>query len=229
MMHSLDGQIALVTGASRGFGFAAARAFGLAGAHVVAVARTQGGLEELDDAIRGGGGPGATLVPLDVTDDEGLERLGGALFQRFGRADLWLHTAAYAPPQSPLEHVGAKELDSALAVDIRAFQRLVRVIDPLLRLGQGRALVAADPQAEGKFLGLYGAAKAAQAAMTRAWAAETAGRLTVAEVALPPMPTALRARFYPGEDQGRLTPCERVAERLVAALPELAPGARLTL
>jgi len=224
----LTGRIALVTGASRGLGFAAARAFGHAGAQVVAVARTAGGLEELDDAIRPGGGA-AVLVPLDITDEAGLARMGAALFDRFGRVDLWLHTAAYAPPMSPAEHIGTKELDQALGVNLRAFSRLIRVVDPLLRLApEGRAVVAADAAA-GPFLGLYGATKAGQAALTRSWAAETAGRITIGEILPPPMPTALRARFHPGEDRSALTPPSTVAARLLAGLGSLAHGARLDL
>ena len=227
-MTDLTGQVALVTGASRGFGFAAARAFGRAGARVVGVARTAGGLEELDEAIRPGGGA-AVLVPLDITDDPGLARLGAALHERFGRVDLWLHTAAQAPPMSPAEHIAEKDLDRVLAVNVRAFQRLIRAVDPLLRLAPaGRALIAAD-EASGPFLGLYGAGKAAQSAMARAWAASAAGRIAVSELVPPPMPTALRARFYPGEDSAGLTPCAEVAGRLCAALGGAVPGERLRL
>lgn len=223
----LSGQIALVTGASRGFGYAAALGFAAMGAHVVALARTSGGLEELDDAIKAAGGQ-ATLVPLDITDDPGLERLGAAIHGRWGRLDLWLHTAAYAPPLQPAEHIDAKELDRVLATNIRAYQRLIRVVDPLLRLApRGVALIAADDPGA-KFHGLYAAAKAAQSALTQAWAAE-ATRLVVAEVVPPPMPTALRARFHPGEGRDALPPCTEVAARLMAALPQVTPGARLRL
>lgn len=228
-MSDLSGQVCLVTGASRGFGFACARALGRAGAHVVALARTTGGLEELDEAIRPGGGA-ATLVPLDITDDEGLARLGAALHERFGRVDLWLHTAAYAPPMAPAEHVGTRELDTALAVNVRAYSRLIRVIDPLLRAAPaGRAVTAADTPANPKFFALYGATKAAQAAITESWAAEAAGRITVSQIVPPAMPTALRGRFHPGEGRAGLTDPAEAAARFVAALPDLAPGARIAL
>lgn len=227
----LTGRIALVTGASRGFGFAAAEAFARAGAHVVAVARTTGGLEELDDRIARTGGS-ATLVPLDVTDDAGLERLGAAAFERWGRVDLWLHTAFHAPPLQPAEHIDAAELERNLAVNVRAFQRLVRVVDPLLRRSPaGLALIAADDAAGRKFHGPYALAKAAQSALTRCWAEEAARRITVAEVVPPPMPTALRGRFYPGEDRARLTPIAAAAERLLARLAagKIEPGSRIVL
>lgn len=225
------GRIALVTGASRGFGFAAAAAMGRAGAHVVAVARTVGGLEALDDRIAEGGGT-ATLVPLDITDDGGLERLGAAIFERWGRVDLWLHTAFHAPPLQPAEHIDAGELERNLAVNVRAFQRLVRVVDPLLRLAEGGlALIAADEAAGRKFHGPYALAKAAQSALARCWAEEAAKRITVAEVVPPPMPTALRGRFYPGEGRGRLTPIDEAAKRLMARLAAgpVKPGERITL
>ncbi|MEO1456418.1 MAG: SDR family oxidoreductase [Pseudomonadota bacterium] len=229
---SLSGTTALVTGASRGFGFAAARALASEGAQVIALARTVGGLEELDDRIREAGGLSPVLVPLDITDDPGLERMGAALHGRFGKLDLWLHTAAHAPPLAPAEHIAAKDLDKVIAVDIRAFQRLIRVLDPLLRLagGSARALIAAEDRAGAPFFGAYAAAKAAQSAITRAWAAEAAREIAVAEIVPPPMPTALRARFYPGQDAAALTPIEEAAALLLPVLAgPIAPGERRLL
>lgn len=216
----LKDRVALVTGASRGFGFACAAAFGAAGAHVIALARTVGGLEELDDRITAAGGS-ATLIPLDIRDDAGIERMGAAIHGRWGRIDLWLHTAIHAPPLQPAEHIDAKELDAGLAVNVRAFQRLIRTVDPLLRLGSSpMALIAADPPGVGNvpFHGTYAAAKAAQSALTRAWAAESSRRVTIAEIVPPPMPTALRARFHPGEDRAQLTPIDEAATRLMERL-----------
>ena len=227
----LSGRVALVTGASRGLGFASAAAFGAAGAHVLALARTQGGLEELDDAIGEAGGS-ATLIPLDICDDPGLERLGAAVHERWGRVDLWLHTAFHAPPLQPVEHIDGGELDRNLATNVRAFQRLIRVVDPLLRLSeQGTALIAADDATGRKFHSPYALAKDAQSALTRAWAAESGARITVAEVPPPPMPTALRGRFYPGENPETLTPIAEAAERLMARLREgeVPSGGRVTL
>lgn len=227
----LDGQIALVTGASRGFGFAAAAALGAAGAHVIALGRTVGGLEDLDDRIAATGGS-ATLVPVDITDDPALARLGASIHQRWGKLDLWLHTAAHAAPLQPVEHIEAKEFDRTIAVNIRAFQRLIRVVDPLLRLAETPlALIASDDSAATKFHGTYAASKAAQSALTRAWATETQGRITVAEIQPPPMPTALRGRFHPGEDRTPLTSIEVAAEHFFARLKagELAKGGRIAL
>ena len=227
----LDGRVALVTGASRGFGFAAAAALGAAGAHVIALGRTVGALEDLDDRIAAAGSS-ATLVPLDITDDPALGRLGASIHDRWGRLDLWLHTAAHAAPLQPAEHIETKEIDRTIAVNIRAFHRLIRVVDPLLRPAEAPlALIAADDVTGVKFHGTYAASKAAQSALTRAWAAETKGRIAVTEVQPPPMPTALRARFYPGEDRAGLTSIDDAAARLVACLEngELAKGGRVTL
>jgi NAD(P)-dependent dehydrogenase (short-subunit alcohol dehydrogenase family) len=225
------GKIALVTGASRGFGFACAAAMGGAGAHVLALARTVGGLEELDDKISSNSGS-ATLIPLDICDDPGLERLGAAAHDRWGRIDLWLHAAVHAAPLQPAEHIDAKELDQTIATNIRAFQRLIRVVDPLLRLSDHPlALIAADDAAGKKFHGAYAATKAAQSALTRAWTAESGTRITIAEVVPPPMPTALRARFHPGEDRAPLCPIKDAAARLMERLREgnIASGDRLVL
>lgn len=214
----LKGRIALVTGASRGFGFASAAALGAAGAHVLGVARTTGGLEDLDDVIGASGGS-ATLIPLDICDDPGLERLGAAAYEKWGRVDLWLHTAFHPPPLQPVQHIDVKDLDRSLATNIRAFQRLIRVVDPLLRLSDhGTALIAADEAPPRKFHAPYAFAKAAQSALTRAWAAESGERLAIAELVPPAMPTALRGRFYPGENRDLLCPIHEAAERLIARL-----------
>ncbi len=213
--------VALVTGASRGLGYAVARELGVRGAHVIALARTVGGLEELDDEIKAAGGA-ATLVPLDLTDDPALERLGAAIFERWGRLDIWVHTAIHAPALSPTGHIDARDLDRALAINIRATQRLIRVLDPLLRLSaRGRALFLSDATGTGaRFHGAYQASKQGQLAIATAWAREVDATpaLRVAIAAPPPMPTAARARFYPGEDRARLSDPARVARRLLDAL-----------
>lgn len=225
-MTDFSGKVALVTGASRGLGYAVAKALALRGAHVIALARTVGGLEELDDEIQAAGGA-ATLVPLDLTDDAGLERLGAAIHDRWGKLDLWINCAAAAAPMAPAEHAAASDFDKALAVNARGVQRMIRVLQPLLKAGDGEAAHIDDPDAGGaKFFSAYGASKAAGAAIVASWAAE-ASRIgpRVWRAAPPPMPTAVRARFHPGEDPSRLAPCAEVAERLIASLGVAAPGA----
>jgi len=211
--------VTLVTGAARGLGHALALAEAARGAHVIALARTVGALEELDDAIRKAGGA-ATLAPLDITDDEGLARLGAALNARWGRLDRWLHCAAHAAPCAPAAHADAKDVDRSFAVNARATQRLIRVLDPLLRASAAsQAVLMDDDRADEAFFGAYAASKAAARVWWLAWARETARTpLRVLRALPPPMPTALRARFYPGEDRAAHTPCATVAAALLAAL-----------
>lgn len=211
----------MVTGASRGLGFAVAEALGREGAHVIALARTVGGLEELDDRIKVHGGS-TTLVPLDLTDDPGLERLGAAVHDRWGRLDLWVHTAVHAVPLAPVEHVDAKDLDRAIAVNFRAVQRLIRVLDPLLRQAQaGRAILFRDANVlEKSFHATYHAPKAAAEVMILDWArtVEKTSALKVELACPPPMRTALRARLYPGESLQQQAPPNEVAGKLIKAL-----------
>lgn len=223
-------KIALVTGASRGLGAALAEALGGRGWHVVAVARTVGALEELDDRIRARGGR-ATLAPLDITQDEGLRHLCRDIHDRWGHVDLWAHTAMQAPPLSPAGHVAIKDWDKALAGALRATGVLIPMVEPLLRAAPGMgtavffedgARLAASGGARAHFGG-YGAVKAGQIALAEAWAAESAalGRERAPRVVIDrpaPMPTATRARFFPGERRETLSPCAAEAERCLAAL-----------
>jgi len=230
-MSDLTGKIALVTGASRGLGYAAAKALAVQGAHVIALARTVGGLEELDDEIKAAGGE-ATLVPLDINDDKGLERLGGAIHQRWGKLDLWLHAAAEPAPFSPAQHAAAKDVEKAMKTNALATQRLIRVLDPLLRAANvSEAIFCADPDApNGKFNAAYGASKAAQAAIVASWAAECAKTsLKIWSAAPPAMPTGLRARFHPGEDQSALRTTNDIAEALISARNSAEHGGTIRL
>lgn len=211
-------KIALVSGASRGFGFAAASALGRAGYHVIALARTVGGLEDLDDAIRAKGGT-ATLVPLDISDEEGLKRLCVSIYERWGGIDLWLHSAIYAGPLSPAAHVPSGDLDRMLAVNTRATLRLIAMVEPLLKARKGTAILPVEDRAGQPFFAGYGATKAAQTAIWASWAAETAKTgPNVTTFAPKPMPTALRGRFFPGEDRKTLFEPADQAARLVASL-----------
>jgi len=210
--------VALVTGASRGLGFAVANGLGAAGAQVIAMARTIGGLEELADAVLAAGGPNPTLVPLSMTDEGGLQRLCLAIHERWGRLDLVVHAAAHAAPLTPVEHITPKDFDMSLDVNLRGTQRLIAMTHPLLKPG-GRFVYVADNRTGQKFFGSYGATKAAAEALVRSFAAETVQIGPAVSLFHPnPMPTALRARFFPGENRAALTPCATEAERLLATL-----------
>jgi NAD(P)-dependent dehydrogenase (short-subunit alcohol dehydrogenase family) len=199
----LDGRVAVVTGASRGIGYQAAKGFASAGAHVVAVARTVGGLEELDDEIKDAGGS-ATLVPLDLKDSEGIDRLGAALFERWGKLDVLLANAGVLGQLSPLGHIPPKVWDEVMAVNVTANWRLIRSLDPLLRLSDaGRALFMSSGAASKcrPFWGPYSVSKAALEALVRTYAQEVQST-PVRVVAIEPgrTRTAMRAKAMPGED-----------------------------
>ncbi len=216
----LPERVVLVTGASRGLGYAVARALGSRGDQVIALARTVGGLEAVADAIEAAGGPTPTLVPVSLADEGGLQRLGLALHERWGRLDLVVHCAAHAAPLAPTPHIADRDFDTSVEVNLKGTERLVVMMAPLLlaRPG-GRFVYVADARAGQPFYGAYGASKAAAEALVRSWAAET--RAIGPEVMLfhpNPMPTALRGRFYPGEDNTALAPCGAEAERLIATL-----------
>ena len=211
---------ALVTGASRGLGAAIAEHLALRGWHVVAVARTVGGLEELDDRVRAAGLPGAgdlTLAPMDVTDDDAMRHLCRSIHDRWGGLKLWVHAAIHAAPLAPVGSLDAKDWEKSIATNTRATGHLIPMVEPLLRAQDGTALFFDDPRAGLPFFGAYGATKAAQIALVRSWQAETARHGPRVLITTPvPMPTATRARFFPGEDRSKLTDCRIEAARLAA-------------
>ena len=231
MTKPLADRIALVTGASRGIGHATALALARAGAHVVAVARTVGGLEELDDAIRKLGGT-ATLVPLDVRDDAGIGRLAAALNERYGRLDVLIGNAGIGGPSSPLSHVEPKAWDDVMAINVTANWQLIRHFEPLLRVSAaGRAVFISSGGAHNAraYRGPYGVSKAALEALARTFAAETASTNIRVNIFNPgPTRTRMRAAIMPGEDPMSLPPVEDVVEKIVAlALPSVTETGKL--
>ncbi|QBX99812.1 SDR family oxidoreductase [Rhodophyticola sp. CCM32] len=218
MENRLDGQIALVTGASRGIGAASAEWLAGRGAHVVAVARTIGGLEELDDRIQTAGGS-ATLAPMDVTDENAMAHFCRSIHDRWGKADIWVHTAFHASALTPTPHLTAHDLDTVIATNIRALARLIALIDPLITPSPAPKAVFFDSDWDAKFASAYGLSKAAGRALVESWQAETLRDSLAVHLLRPaPMPTAIRARFYPGEPRDRLASPKEEAARLLPAV-----------
>lgn len=226
MSKPLIDRIALVTGASRGIGAALALELAAAGAHIVAVARTVGALEELDDKIKQAGGS-ATLVPLDMKDMDGIARLALALHERYGRLDVMVGNAGVLGTLSPLGHVEPKDFDNLFAVNVTANWQLIRTMDPLLKAAPaGRAVFMTSGLSwMGKaYTGVYGATKAALNALVQTYAAETA-TTSVKVNAFNPGPTRTRmyASGWPGADQNALPSPEDVAKATVPlCLPDCA-------
>ncbi|HYF54052.1 MAG TPA: SDR family NAD(P)-dependent oxidoreductase [Salinarimonas sp.] len=214
----LANRLAVVTGASRGIGRAAALALAGAGAHVVALARTQGALEELDDEIRRAGGA-ATLVPVDLKDYDALDRLGAALHERWGRLDILVANAGLLGELAPLSHVDQGVWDAVMAVNVTANWRLVRSLDPLLRASDaGRAIFLSSGAAHKctAYWGPYSVSKAALEALARTYANETLQTpVRVMMVNPGPLRTAMRRAAMPGEDPLTLRTPEELASHLV--------------
>ena len=226
----LEGSVALVTGASRGIGAAVAVELARLGARCVLTARTQGGLEETDDAIRAAGGLGATLLPLDLAKDtERIDMIGPSVVERFGRLDVLVHAAGVLAKLTPVAHIAPRDWQEAVAVNLAACWRLIRTCDPPLRAAPaGRAVVLTDAVAArpAAYWGLYGFGKAGQEHLVRTWAAEVA-RTSPLRVSLfdpGPVATQLRAAAMPGEDPATLRRPAEVAPAIAAlCLPGEAP------
>ena len=225
MSIDLKDRIALVTGASRGIGYFTALELAKAGAHVIACARTVGGLEELDDAIKAVGGT-ATLVPFDLADMAAIDKLGGSIFERWGKLDILMANAGVLGTISPIGHVEAKTFDKVMTVNVTSTWRLIRSVDPLLRFSDaGRAVIVTSSAAHGgrAFWGPYAASKAAVEALTRSWAQETEN-LPLRVNAFDPggTRTAMRAQAFPGENPETLPrPSETAAHIMRLVDPAL--------
>ncbi|MEP2532861.1 SDR family oxidoreductase [Shimia sp.] len=206
-------KIALVTGASRGLGAAIAEAL-TPEYHVVAVARTTGGLEDLDDRIQARGGK-ATLAPMDITNVDAMAQLCRSVHDRWGKVDLWVHTAIHGAPLTPTGHIDPKDWDKSVRINLDAVGRLIPFLTPLLG-PDGHAVFFDDPHGGEKFFGSYGTTKTAQIALAQSWQAENTSIGPRVSILKPkPMPTGLRARFHPGEDRAPLTHPNDEAARMM--------------
>jgi NAD(P)-dependent dehydrogenase (short-subunit alcohol dehydrogenase family) len=224
MTKPLANRVAVVTGASRGIGRAAALAFAEAGAHIVALARTQGALEELDDAIREKGST-ATLVPVNLKDFDALDRLGAAIHERWGKLDVLLGNAGILGELAPITHIDQPVWDEVMAINVTANYRLIRSLDPLLRASDaGRAIFVSSGAAHKctAYWGPYSISKAALEALVRTYAAETVTTPVRAMLLNPgPLRTNMRRTAMPGEDPMTLkTPEDLAPHILKLALPD---------
>lgn len=218
MTPSLGGKIVLITGASRGIGYEAALEAARRGAHVIALARTVGGLEELDDAVQAVGGS-ATLVPLDMRDFDALDRLGASIFERWKRLDGLVGNAGMLGPLSPIGHIDPKDFERTFAVNVTANYRLIRSLDPLLRQSEaGRAVFLTSGAARNgrAYWGLYAATKAALETLVRAYAAELAVGPARANIFNPGrLRTAMHKEAFPGVDPNDFQPPAVAAPKLI--------------
>ncbi len=215
----LDGRLALVTGASRGIGAAVARRFAAEGAQMILTARTVGGLEEVDDQIRQGGGKPATLVPLDLRDFDRIDALGASLYERFGKLDVLVGNAGILGTLSPLGHGDPAAWQAVIDVNLTANFRLIRSLDPLLRRSDaGRAIFVTSGAAARPipYWGAYATSKAALEMLVGIYAAETAKTAVRVNLIDPGVVrTIMRAQAFPGEDPESLKPPEAITEAFV--------------
>jgi NAD(P)-dependent dehydrogenase (short-subunit alcohol dehydrogenase family) len=231
MDKPLSNRVAVVTGASRGIGRAAALALAEAGAHIIALARTQGALEALDDEIRAKGSS-ATLVPVNLKDLDAIDRLGAAIYERWGKLDILLGNAGILGELAPITHVDQPVWDEVMAVNVTANYRLIRSLDPLLRASDaGRAIFLTSGAAHKckAYWGVYAVSKAALEALVRTYAAETVTTPVKAMLLNPgPLRTSMRRTAMPGEDPLTLkTPEDLAPHILKLALPAWSETGRI--
>lgn len=214
----LAGRLALVTGASRGIGRAAALALAREGAHVILLARTVGGLEEADDEIRAANGT-ATLVTMDLSQADKVDQLGPSIYQRWGKLDILVGNAGILGPLSPLPHITSDAFASVIDINLTANWRLMRTLEPLLRRSDaGRAIFVSSGAARTHtaYWGPYSAAKAGLEALAKVWAAELTSTPVKVNLINPgPIRTGMRAKAFPGENPAKLKTPEDVAPLFV--------------
>jgi len=218
MAGRLAGRIALITGASRGLGAGIARRYAAEGAHLILTARTVGGLEEVDDAVKANGGS-ATLIPADLLDMDQIDQMGGAIHERFGRLDVLVGNAATLGILSPVGHVSPAVWEETLALNVTVNYRLIRSFDPLLRLSDaGRAIFVSSGAARNAhpYWGPYSASKAALESLVRTYAGEISNTAVRANIVSPGgVRTAMRAQAFPGEDPNSLRTPDEITDVFV--------------
>ena len=208
--------VALITGASRGLGAELAKSLSST-YHIIAVSRTIGALEELDDQIKKRGGS-STLAPIDLINTNAVAQLCRSIFDRWGKVRLWAHTAIHAAPLGPVITIDSKDWEKSITNNVTVLAKLIPMVSPLLQ-EDSKAIFFEDTTIMKKFSSVYGATKAAQIQIVKTWQDECKSTGPKIYVAQPnPMPTAVRARFYPGENRKELQSIEKEAKRLVSLL-----------
>jgi NADP-dependent 3-hydroxy acid dehydrogenase YdfG len=208
--------VALITGASRGLGAELAKSLSST-YHIIAVSRTIGALEELDDQIKKRGGS-STLAPVDLINTNAVAQLCRSIFDRWGKVRLWAHTAIHAAPLGPVITIDSKDWEKSITNNVTVLAKLIPMVSPLLQ-EDSKAIFFEDTTIMKKFSSVYGATKAAQIQIVKTWQDECKSTGPKIYVAQPnPMPTAVRARFYPGENRKELQSIEKEAKRLVSLL-----------
>ena len=217
-MIELDKKIALVTGASRGFGYQIAKLLAKKNIHIIGLARTTGALEDLSDDICNANGS-LTIVPIDLQDDISIDNLAQQIFERWKKIDILVHSSAVASPMSPVTAISLKDFDKSMAVNTRSTIKLIQSMDPLLRQSDIKTALFIDDSNTGKFMSSYSASKAATRNIVQNYKEESE-RIGVKVILFEPlpMPTALRARFYPGENREPLSSCASQASKAVSKL-----------
>ena len=212
----MEKAVALIIGASRGLGFSISVELAKLNYHVVCVARTVGGLEELDDAISSSNGT-ATLAPLDINNTEALKNLCYNVFKKWGKIDILVHSAIHAAPLAPVEHIDKSDLSKSITTNVEATQTVISMTQPLLNLSpKPVAVFFSDKESSRKFFGSYGSTKDAQYRLVSTWKKENENKLLNVLILEPkPMPTAIRSRFHPGENKKKLTSTNKEAKRLL--------------
>jgi short-subunit dehydrogenase len=217
-MQKFERKVAVVTGASRGLGYQVAKLLAKENIHIIGLARTVGALETLSDEIHQANG-NLTIVPMDLKDDGAIDNLALKIFERWKKIDVLIHAAAIASPMSPVTSISLKGFDESIGVNTRATIKLIQAFDPLLRQSNIKTAVFVDDTNTGKFMSTYSSTKAATRDIVQNYQQESKRIGTKVLFFNPkPMPTALRARFYPGENRDDLASCVSQAKELVSKL-----------
>ena len=214
-MNETNNKIVLVTGASRGLGYQVALLLGKKGFHIIGLGRTVGRLEKLSDTIAHFKGT-STMVPINLENDDEIERLAASIYERWKKIDIFIHCAVISTPMSPVTLLSIKDFEKSFAINTRSTLKLIQMFDPLLRISKTKTAIFLDDKNSGKFLSTYSSAKASTREIIKSYQEESKRIGTKVIIFNPkPMPTKLRARFYPGENRQKLSSCKVQAKKLI--------------